>query len=59
MKNNQWQETITESTSTKVYVAVAPTETNTKKAKKTEKETLSILGRRFSFDDNGGGYRGL
>lgn len=59
MKNNQWQKTSTTTTTDKVYVAVAPTEVKQTEVKKVTKETLSLLERRYSFDDNGGGYRGL
>jgi hypothetical protein len=57
MKNNQWQKTTTQTPADKVKVIVTVEKEKTKTQAKTQ--TNSIIGRRYSIDDNGGGYLGL
>ena len=57
MKNNQWQKTTTQTPAEKVTVVVNLEKEKVKPQVKTA--TNSRIGRRYSIDDNGGGYLGL
>lgn len=43
----------------KIYVVLTEEKAVAKPPKTTEKEKQLVIGRRYSIDDNGGGYLGL